>query len=146
RMHHSARLCRQLIRGLGSAAAITLCIDGQGKVRARFNELALLSLVSASATAGYRVFPYIGFAATSNTDTMQRSQMEKKEAMMNEPIKERRRASYSTLIDAAMRSTSQLFVSKDIGTRSAASRVLSDLQKLRAEMPKRRQDDHVKTG
>jgi hypothetical protein len=60
---------------------------------------------------------------------------------MNEQTKERRRVSQSSLVDTAMRSASQLFASKDVSTRSAASRVLSDLQKLRAEMPSRRQDD-----
>jgi hypothetical protein len=60
---------------------------------------------------------------------------------MNEQIKERRRVSQSSLLDTAMRSANQLFSSKDTSTRTAASRVLSDLQKLRAEMPHRRQDD-----
>jgi hypothetical protein len=64
---------------------------------------------------------------------------------MSEPIKERRRVSYSTLLESAMRSANQLFSSKDAVARSAASRVLSDLQKLRAEMPSRRQDDDGKT-
>jgi hypothetical protein len=60
---------------------------------------------------------------------------------MNEKTKERRRVSHVSLVDTAMRSANQLFASKDANTRSAASRVLSDLQKLRAEMPNRRQDD-----
>jgi hypothetical protein len=43
-----------------------------------------------------------------------------------------------------MRSANQLFASKDAAARSAASRVLSDLQKLRTEMPARRRDDDGK--
>jgi len=60
---------------------------------------------------------------------------------MDEPTKERRRVSYSTLLESAMRSANQLFSSKDTGARTAGSRVLSDLQKLRAELPNRRKDD-----
>ena len=60
---------------------------------------------------------------------------------MSEEIKERRRVNQSDLLDTAMRSANQLFSSKDVATRSAASRVLGDLQKLRAEIPKRRLED-----
>jgi hypothetical protein len=63
---------------------------------------------------------------------------------MNEPLKERRRISYVSLVESAMRSANQLFASKDAAARSAASRVLSDLQKLRTEMPARRRDDDGK--
>jgi hypothetical protein len=63
---------------------------------------------------------------------------------MDEMIKDRRRVSYSNLVESAMRSANQLFSSKDTVARSAASRVLSDLQKLRAEMPSRRKDDDGK--
>lgn len=63
---------------------------------------------------------------------------------MNELTKDRRRVSYSNLLESAMRSANQLFSSKDSVARSAASRVLSDLQKLRAEMPSRRKDDDSK--
>jgi hypothetical protein len=63
---------------------------------------------------------------------------------MDELIKDRRRVSYSNLLESAMRSANQLFSSKDTVARSAAGRVLSDLQKLRAEMPSRRKDDDGK--
>lgn len=65
---------------------------------------------------------------------------------MNEQVKERRRVSQTDLIDAAMRSANQLIASKDITARTAASRVLGDLQKLRAEMHHRRRDDDKSSG
>jgi len=57
---------------------------------------------------------------------------------MEKPIKERRRTSYMSLLDSAIRSTSQLAASKDMATRSLANYVLGDLQQLRSELPKRR--------
>ncbi len=60
---------------------------------------------------------------------------------MSTQDKERRRVCYSDLVDNAIRSTNQLFATRDANTRNSASRVLADLQKLRAEIPKRRQDD-----
>lgn len=65
---------------------------------------------------------------------------------MDEQIKDRRRISQAGLIDAAMRSANQLFSSKDTMARAAASRVLGDLQKLRAEMHHRRRDDDKSSG
>jgi hypothetical protein len=66
--------------------------------------------------------------------------------IMDKEVKERRRISQTGLIDAAMRSANQLFSSKDSMARTAASRVLGDLQKLRAEMHRRRQDDDKSSG
>lgn len=62
---------------------------------------------------------------------------------MSSQEKERRRVCYSALVDNAIRSTNQLFATRDPNTRNSASRVLSDLQKLRAEIPQRRQDDEA---
>lgn len=59
----------------------------------------------------------------------------------NVNVKERRRVNQTDLIDTAIRSANQLFTSKDHATRSAASRVLGDLQKIRAVIPHRRLDD-----
>ena len=83
-------------------------------------------------------------AKSSNTDIMQANLKRKIKGIMKEQIIERRRISYSSLLDTAMRSASQLFVLKDPVARSSASRVLSDLQKLRGEMPRRRQSDGEK--
>ncbi len=57
------------------------------------------------------------------------------------PTKDRRRISYTITLDSAIRSASQVFISKDPAARAAANRVLAELQKLRSEMPSRRQDD-----
>lgn len=63
---------------------------------------------------------------------------------MSEQSIERRRLDHTALLDNAIRSANQLYSSKDSATRIAANRVIADLQKLRAEMPKRRQDDQGK--
>ena len=60
---------------------------------------------------------------------------------MDTPVENRRRISYTASLDAAIRSASQIFSSPDTLIRSSASRVLYELQKLRGEIPARRQDD-----
>lgn len=83
-------------------------------------------------------------AKSSNIYIMQVDLKPKVKGIMKEQIIERRRISYSSLLDTAMRSANQLFVLKDPAARNSASRVLSDLQKLRGEMPQRRQSDAQK--
>lgn len=56
-------------------------------------------------------------------------------------VKERRRMSHSGVIDSAIRLIAQLTASNDLNTRTIASRALAELQKLRHDMPKRRQTD-----
>lgn len=57
------------------------------------------------------------------------------------PVKERRRMSHAGLLDSAIRMVAQLASSGDVNTRALANRALADLQKLRHEQPKRRQND-----
>lgn len=57
------------------------------------------------------------------------------------PIKDRRRMSQAGLLDSAIRMVAQLTASRDLQTRTIANRAMADLQKLRHEMPKRRQLD-----
>lgn len=56
-------------------------------------------------------------------------------------VKERRRMSHSGVMDSAIRLVAQLTASNDLNTRTIASRALAELQKLRHDMPKRRQTD-----
>lgn len=60
---------------------------------------------------------------------------------MDQMIKDRRRVSYCGLIDSAIRSGSKLISTGDSTTRVLANQVLSDLLRLRREMPARRQYD-----
>lgn len=55
--------------------------------------------------------------------------------------KERRRMSHAGVLDSAIRIVAQLASSNDVMTRSLANRALAELQKLRHDMPKRRQTD-----
>ena len=57
------------------------------------------------------------------------------------PVKERRRMSHTGLLDSAIRMVAQLAAANEINTRALANRAMADLQKLRHEMPKRRQVD-----
>ncbi|RJG04108.1 hypothetical protein [Noviherbaspirillum sedimenti] len=57
------------------------------------------------------------------------------------PVKERRRMSQAGLLDSAIRMVAQLTTSNDLHTRTIANRAMADLQKMRHEMPKRRQFD-----
>ncbi len=49
--------------------------------------------------------------------------------------------SHGSLLDSAIRMVAQLSSSGDLHTRSLANRAMADLQKLRHEMPQRRQLD-----
>ena len=62
-------------------------------------------------------------------------------ALPLDPVKDRRRLSHSGVLDSAIRLVAQLTSSNDLNTRTIASRALAELQKLRHEMPKRRQAD-----
>jgi hypothetical protein len=61
--------------------------------------------------------------------------------MMDQPIKERRRTSYSGLLESAIRSLTKLASSRDSMTKALANQALSDLLQLRRELPARRQFD-----
>ncbi|TCS35762.1 hypothetical protein EDC30_10961 [Paucimonas lemoignei] len=54
---------------------------------------------------------------------------------------ERRKMSHGGLLDSAIRMVAQLTASGELHTRTLANRAMADLQKLRHDMPKRRQTD-----
>lgn len=56
-------------------------------------------------------------------------------------LTERRRISHGGLLDSAIRMVAQLTASDNLHTRTIANRAMSDLQKLRHDMPKRRELD-----
>jgi hypothetical protein len=60
---------------------------------------------------------------------------------MQDPANDRRRTSYAGLLDSAIRSITKLAASSDPVTRTFANQALSDLVKLRRQMPSRRQFD-----
>jgi hypothetical protein len=60
---------------------------------------------------------------------------------MDKIDKERRRVSQSGVLDSSIRMMGQLLVSGDMNVRSLANRILADLQKLRREIPARREND-----
>ena len=60
---------------------------------------------------------------------------------MEDPVNDRRRTSYAGLLDSAIRSITKLATSNDPITRTFANQALSDLIKLRRQMPSRRQHD-----
>lgn len=62
------------------------------------------------------------------------------------PVVERRRMSHGSLLDSAIRMVSQLSASGDLQTRSLANRAMADLQKLRHQIPQRRQLDSKATS
>lgn len=49
--------------------------------------------------------------------------------------------SHGGLLDSAIRMVAQLSASGELHTRTLANRAMADLQKLRHDMPKRRQTD-----
>ena len=59
------------------------------------------------------------------------------------PFKEQRRMSHCGLLDSSIRMVAQLASSGDLNVRALANRALADLQKLRHEMPRRRQLDTI---
>lgn len=60
---------------------------------------------------------------------------------MQEPVKDRRRTSFSGLLDSAIRGVSKLTAANDPTTKSLANQVLKDLLQLRREIPARREYD-----
>ncbi|WP_019140054.1 hypothetical protein [Noviherbaspirillum massiliense] len=60
---------------------------------------------------------------------------------MSDTTKDRRRTSYSGLVESAIRSATKLASSHDSTTRTLANQVVSDLVLLRRELPARRQYD-----
>lgn len=63
------------------------------------------------------------------------------ERRAQEQAAERRKMSHGGLLDSAIRMVAQLSASGELHTRTLANRAMADLQKLRHEMPKRRQTD-----
>ncbi|MBS0309213.1 MAG: hypothetical protein JSS58_09600 [Proteobacteria bacterium] len=57
------------------------------------------------------------------------------------PAAERRRRSYSGLLDSAIRNASQLACSPDVKVRAMASQIVADLLQVRRELPVRRKTD-----
>jgi hypothetical protein len=60
---------------------------------------------------------------------------------MDSPIKERRKTSFTGLLEGVIRALTKLASSTDPGTRALANQALQDLLKIRRELPTRRQFD-----
>jgi hypothetical protein len=60
---------------------------------------------------------------------------------MDSPAKERRKTSYTGLLEGAIRGLTKLASSPDPGTRAIANQALQDLLKMRRDLPTRRQYD-----
>jgi hypothetical protein len=60
---------------------------------------------------------------------------------MEKLVEDRRRVSYSGLLDSAIRSANKLISSRDSQTKILANQVLLDLMLLRREIPTRREFD-----
>jgi hypothetical protein len=61
--------------------------------------------------------------------------------IMQSPVKERRKTSYTGLLEGAIRILIKLSSSTDPNTRALANQALQDLLKMRRDMPTRRQFD-----
>jgi hypothetical protein len=60
---------------------------------------------------------------------------------MDSPVKERRKTSYTGLLEGAIRGLTKLASAADPGTRAIANQALQDLLKMRRDLPTRRQYD-----
>jgi hypothetical protein len=60
---------------------------------------------------------------------------------MESPVKERRKTSYTGLLEGAIRVLIKLSASNDPNTRALANQALQDLLKMRRDLPARRQYD-----
>jgi hypothetical protein len=60
---------------------------------------------------------------------------------MESPVKERRKTSYTGLLEGAIRVLIKLSSSTDPNTRALANQALQDLLKMRRDLPTRRQFD-----
>lgn len=60
---------------------------------------------------------------------------------MNQLDEERRRTSYSGLLDSAMRAASRLTTHPDPMAKSLANQIITDLKQVRRQMPARRKFD-----
>ncbi len=60
---------------------------------------------------------------------------------MESPVKERRKTSFTGLLEGAIRALTKLASSTDPGTRALANQALQDLLKMRRDLPARRQYD-----
>ena len=61
--------------------------------------------------------------------------------VMESPVKERRKTSYTGLLEGAIRALTRLVSSGDPNTRALANQALQDLLKIRRDLPARRQYD-----
>jgi hypothetical protein len=62
-------------------------------------------------------------------------------AGMSQIVENRRRTSYSGLLDSAMRSATKLTTHPDSMTKSLANQIMTDLKQIRRQMPTRRKFD-----
>ena len=60
---------------------------------------------------------------------------------MDQPIKERRRTSYTGLLESAIRALTKIASSNDPMSRALANQALNDLLQLRRDLPTRREFD-----
>jgi hypothetical protein len=60
---------------------------------------------------------------------------------MDDTVKERRKTSYTGLLEGAIRALTKLASAPDPNTRSLANQALQDLLKMRRDMPTRRKYD-----
>lgn len=60
---------------------------------------------------------------------------------MNQIVEDRRRASYSGLLDSAMRTAARLATHHDPVAKSLANQIMTDLKQIRRQMPARRRFD-----